>query len=85
MTRYEIKSPRPRKDNKTFWMTIGSGFVRDNGGFSLVLDALPIPDKEGRISLLMVEAEQRQGQPRQQERQSGGYGGSSDADDDIPF
>jgi len=35
----------PRKDEKsgkTYWTRIGSAWKRDNGGLSIILDALPI-------------------------------------------
>jgi len=39
--RYDLISPRPRKDGKTHWQKVGAAFPRDKGGFSLVFDALP--------------------------------------------
>lgn len=51
--RYDLCSPRPKKDGGTFWHRVGVMFADDKGGFSIMLDSLPIPDKEGR---LMVKA-----------------------------
>ena len=87
MTRYDLISPRER-NGKTFWQKVGAAFPRDNGGFSLVFDALPLPDKEGQVRLLMTEAK-----PRDDSRQGGGSGGYSapptggapDMEDQIPF
>jgi hypothetical protein len=67
MQRYDLISPRESKDGKTRWMKVGAAFTRDNGGFSLVFDALPLPDKEGNVRLLMTE-------PKPREDAAGGYG-----------
>lgn len=91
MTRYNIISPRPGKDDKTFWHKIGTAFTRDKGGFQLIFDSLPLPDKDGRVSCLMTEPlpdreehrpearadMARQAPPAQARR--------SDMDDEIPF
>jgi hypothetical protein len=77
-TRMNLVSPRPRKDNKTHWHVIGSAFERDKGGWSLVFDSLPLPDAEGRCTVLMMppkDDDQRQ-EPRRQ---------SKPVDDDIPW
>ena len=65
--RFNLISPRPRKDGKTHWHTIGSAFPRDKGGFSLIFDSLPLPDAEGRCTVLMTEPLQDDG-PRQSSR-----------------
>ena len=50
--RYDVISPRPRKDGQTFWLKIGMMIPSKEGnGFSLKLDALPLPDKDGNIWL----------------------------------
>lgn len=59
MTRYDLLSPRPKKDGGTSWHKVGAAFPRDKGGFSLVFDSLPLPDKDGRVSLMMWEAKTR--------------------------
>lgn len=82
MQRFDLISPRPRKDGKTHWQKVGAAFPRDKGGFSLVFDALPLPDAEGRVSLLMVEPTPRDGQQQRQEPQQS-YGGGYE--DSIPF
>lgn len=53
MQRYDLSSPRPKKDGSTFWQKVGSAFPRDDGSFHLVLDAYPLPGKDGRVSLIM--------------------------------
>ena len=49
--RYDIKSPRERKDGKTYWLKVGTMFPGDGDQYTLILDALPLPDKEGRVVL----------------------------------
>lgn len=89
MTRYDILSPRKDRNDKTRWHKVGAAFPRDKGGFSLVFDSLPLPDNEGRVSLMMWEAKPREGQ-QDNRNQDSGYGaggrpGSDDYDSDIPF
>jgi len=83
-TRYTLTSPRKRND-KTFWINVGSAFPTKNGdGFQLVFDALPLPDADGRVMVLMSPPREE----RQQSQQSGyGAGGRGNADlgEDIPF
>lgn len=83
MTRYDLVSPRKGKDDKTRWFKVGAAFPREKGGFQLVFDALPLPDAEGRVTLMMWEAEAKSDQ-RQDRRQEQGRG-RSDMDDEIPF
>lgn len=83
MQRYDLISPRPRKDGKTYWHKVGAAFPNKNGGFSLVFDSLPLPDNEGRVSVMMKEPTPRDDQPRQQSQDSGQ--GGNDYGDEIPF
>jgi len=57
-SRLDVLSPRKGKDDKTRWIKLGAAFPRDAGGYSLVLDALPLPDAEGQVRLLLVEPRQ---------------------------
>lgn len=45
---------RKGKDGKTYWRTIGVGFVNDNN-IRINLDALPLPDEDGKCSLFLKE------------------------------
>lgn len=84
MTRYDLVSPRKGKDDKTRWFKVGAAFPRDKGGFQLVFDALPLPDAEGRVTLMMWEAEAKGS--RDEPRQGGGQRPSDDlGGDSIPF
>lgn len=56
--RYEIKTPRPGRDDKTFWVRIGTAWENEKG-IQLVFDALPIPDAEGRCVANLFEPRDR--------------------------
>lgn len=59
--RYDVLSPRPKKDGGTYFMKIGAAFTsKDGEGFSISLDALPIPDKDGKVWLSMKPAKPRE-------------------------
>lgn len=93
-TRYDVISPRKRGDaDKTYWHRVGTAFEREKGGLSVVLDSLPLPDAEGQVRLLIVEAKARDegaapaagGNVTPLRRAaSGGSRGPAD-DDGIPF
>ena len=85
MNRFDLLSPRKGKDDKTRWHKIGAAFPRDKGGFQLVFDSLPLPDNEGRVTVMMWEAKPRQDQGG---APAGGFGGGmpdNGMDDQIPF
>lgn len=81
MKRFDIITGRKSGD-RTYWTKIGSAFERDNGGFSLVFDALPIGDADG-CRALMVEPKAKDEPRRDPARQAP----ARDLDDDssIPF
>ena len=66
MTRFNLISPRKKSDGGTYWHNVGTAFPRDKGGFTILLDSLPLPDAEGKLMLLMTEAERRE--ERREER-----------------
>jgi hypothetical protein len=88
MTRYDIITGRKSKDGeKTYWTKVGVAFSRDQGGFSIELEAYPLPDAEGKVRVLMVEPKARDDAP---DRQAPARGSapmqSANLDDDtIPF
>lgn len=49
--RYDIKTPRERRDGKTYWLKIGAMFPGDGDQYTIMLDALPIPNSEGKVVL----------------------------------
>lgn len=81
---FDILSPRKGKDGKTRWLKVGAGFPRDKGGFSLIFDALPLPDAEGKVSLLMSEPKPRDDRPDYNSMPAA-PAGRDGFDDDIPF
>lgn len=99
MAHFDLVSPRPHKDGGTRWHKVGVAFPRDKGGFQLVFDALPLPDSEGRVTLMMWEAKARDEQQGGGQSQGRGRGGKPQGgapaggaaysmpvdDSDIPF
>lgn len=59
--RFDICSPRPKKDGGTYWTKIGTAWEGDKG-IQLVFDALPLPDKEGRVVANLFEPREGGGQ-----------------------
>lgn len=59
-TRFNIATPRPKKDGGTYWVTIGTAWVSEKGT-QLVFDALPLPDKEGRCVANLFEPRDNSG------------------------
>jgi hypothetical protein len=52
--RFNISTPRKKKDGGTYWVNIGTAW-QDEKGTQLVFDALPIPDDEGRCVARLFE------------------------------
>ncbi len=84
--RFDVCSPRPRKDSdKPYWHRVGTAFEGDKG-MSIVFDSLPMPDKEGRTSVFLFEAKEK-GEAPQAQAPKRQIGGMSDValDDEVPF
>lgn len=62
-TRFDICTPRPKKDGGSYWVKIGSAWQGDKG-IQLVFDALPIPDAEGRCVANLFEPREQTDNPR---------------------
>jgi hypothetical protein len=75
--RFDVCAPRPGKE-KTFWHRVGTAFENEKG-ISIVFDSLPLPDKDGRVSVLLFEAKPKDGKPREAKSPA------ADMDDEIPF
>ena len=86
-TRYDVTTPRKRKDGNTFWMRIGSAWPAKEGeGFNVELDALPLPDAEGRCSFIIRPAKDLREASGTGARQAPTRGkGPEPLDDSIPF
>lgn len=83
--RFNISTPRKKKDGGTYWVNIGTAWEGDKG-IQLVFDALPLPDAEGRCVANLFEPRDRDTQHRSNlgsgPQAGGGY---DDLNDDIPF
>lgn len=80
--RYDVCSPRPRKDSdKPFWHRVGTAWEGDKG-INITFDSLPLPDKEGRVSVVLFEPREKQtSKPQASEQRSQ----REDEDSEIPF
>jgi hypothetical protein len=56
--RYDVMAPRAKKDGGTFWVRIGTAFDGEKG-IGIEFDALPLPDKDGRVSVRLFEPRER--------------------------
>lgn len=78
-TRWDVLSPRPKKDGGVFWHRVGTAFQGEKG-INLVFDSLPLPDTEGKVRVSLFEPRQKDsaGNTPARPRQAA-------LDDDIPF
>jgi len=61
--RYDAMVARKRGD-KTYWCRIGAAFPNKNGpGFTVLLDALPIPDADGRCAVSLFPPREKDNKP----------------------
>lgn len=83
-------------NEKTSWTKIGSAWPTQNGGYSVALEALPLPtmgDRGLETRILLMEPKPREDQPQRRSsgRQqsygaaSGGHRSSYDDDGEAPF
>lgn len=81
--RYEVSTPRPKNDGGTFWLRVGSAFTNDNGLITVYLDSYPIPDREGKVKMMLFEPKpaQQAGNPTLVHSRTL----SEEIDDEIPF
>ena len=86
--RYDVCSPRPRKDSdKPFWHRVGTAWEGDKG-INITFDSLPLPDKDGRVSVALFEPREKDAStaPKQSgARRSSADIGRDDFDSEIPF
>jgi hypothetical protein len=86
MKPFNVSTPRKRKDGKTFWLKVGAAWSRDDGGFKVDLDALPLPDAEGKVTLLISPPrEEADYAPTRDEAQREVQAMRREIDDDLPF
>lgn len=80
--RYDVCAPRAKKDGSTFWVRVGTAFDGEKG-IGIEFDALPLPDKEGRVSVRLFEPREKSAAVAQP---APGYPTNArDLDDDVPF
>ena len=78
--RYDVLSPRLKKDGGTYWHKVGIAFEGDRG-VSIEFNSLPLPDKDGRVRVSLFEPRERQQREPQQDHAPAG----DDMSDEIPF
>lgn len=82
-TRFDICSGRPKKDGGTYWIRVGSMMKdREGDGYSIKLDAIPLPNEKGEVWIKAFVPREQQDQ-RKPARQAGA--GERGLDDRIPF
>lgn len=79
--RFDVLSPRPKKDGGTFWHRVGTAFEGEKG-ISITFDSLPLPDAEGKVRVSLFEPRENSA-PRQ--RVAGSSQTKIDLNDDVPF
>lgn len=88
MKRWDVCSPRPRKDSdKPYWHRVGTAWEGEKG-LSITFDSLPLPDKEGRVAVFLFEPKEKPAEMQQAQQQSPPVRRGSMKDqlnDDIPF
>ena len=52
--RFDVLSPRPGKDDKTFWHRVGTAWEGDKG-ISITFDSLPLPGSDGKVRVTAPE------------------------------
>lgn len=86
--RYDICTPRPKKDGGTYWVKIGTAWEGDKGT-QLVFDALPLPDSEGRCVANLFEPRdndrRRSADADRQDARERSQSARQDLGDEIPF
>lgn len=80
--RWDVMSPRKKKDGGTHWHKVGTAF-QGTKGINIIFDSLPLPDAEGRVAVSLFEPRERQAAApsRAPSQQSA----AADLDDEIPF
>lgn len=82
--RYDVLSPRKKKDGSTFWHRVGMAWEGDKG-ISIEFSSLPLPDAEGKVRVSLFEPREKS---EDQTPPSGGRPRSMKdtlPDDEIPF
>ena len=75
---------RPGQE-KAFFLKLGSAQARDDGGFWINLDALPLPNAEGRVTLSVSGPKDPQASQRRMSLPPRRSRSDDLPDDEIPF
>jgi hypothetical protein len=89
--RYDLCTGRKDKDGKSHWTKIGVMFpAREGDGFSIKLEALPLPNEKGEVWISVFvprerddNQDRREPQTRAPQRALGR--GPIDISDEVPF
>lgn len=88
VTRYDLLTSRPDNTGKNRYTKIGVMFPRKEGeGFSIKLEALPLPNEKGEVWISAFVPRENDGQAPRQDTPSNGGGkpGGYGEIDDVPF
>lgn len=81
--RYDVCSPRPRKDSdKPYWHRVGTAWEGEKG-INITFDSLPLPDKEGRVSVALFEPREKSNEPSRAAAKNSTP--PAEMNDEIPF
>ena len=80
--RFDVCTPRPKRDGGTFWHRVGTAFDGEKG-MTLYLDSLPLQDDKGKCVLMLFEPRNMK-EPGAQGPGPASQTGS-DPSDKIPF
>lgn len=78
MSRLDVLVSRQGKDGKSYFTKVGAAFPTKGGGYSVVLDALPL---DGKL-LLLPPREQRDSRSHR-EPEADGWGDAKEPSDDF--
>jgi hypothetical protein len=56
---WDVKQFKKTKNGKNYAVKLGSAKKKDDGGFYIDFDALPLPDAEGRCSVTIMPQQER--------------------------
>lgn len=77
--RFDVLSPRPGKDDKTFWHRVGTAWEGDKG-ISITFDSLPLPGSDGKVRVSLFEPREKDASNTAAKPQR-----RAELDDEIPF
>jgi hypothetical protein len=85
MSRLDALVARKGSNDKTYFTKIGSAFQNKSGeGYTLILDALPLPDHEGKCRVLLMTPKDFK-QSSHDQSKSNGFQAQGLDNDEIPW